>query len=71
MSTETKSFSERVKNVRGQLGLSQEELAHNLGVSCATINRWENGKTIPFKLARTQFDNFCLAMKEQGKLTLL
>ncbi|MBW2062778.1 MAG: helix-turn-helix transcriptional regulator, partial [Deltaproteobacteria bacterium] len=46
------------------------ELAHELGVSFATINRWENGKTTPFKLARAQFDAFCKKMTEQGKLHL-
>ena len=47
-----KAFPELVKDVRRQLGISQKELAHKLGVSFATINLWENGKTIPFKLAR-------------------
>ena len=50
------------------MGISQEELAHELGVSFATINRWENGKTMPFKLARAQFDAFCRKMTAQGKL---
>ena len=44
--------------------------ARELGVSFATINRWENGKTTPFKLARAQFDNFCTKMTRQGKLKL-
>ena len=47
------NFPETVKGVRQQLGLSQEELAHALGVSFATVNRWENGKTAPSKLAQT------------------
>ena len=64
------NFPQTVKSVRKQLGLSQEELAHELGVSYATINRWENAKTVPFKLARSQFEAFCIRMKEQGKLKL-
>jgi transcriptional regulator with XRE-family HTH domain len=44
--------------------------ARELGVSFATINRWENGKTTPFKLARAQFDAFCKKMTAQGKLHL-
>ena len=63
-------ISPLVKEVRRQLGLSQEELAHQLGVSFATINRWENGKTKPFKLARAQFDAFCERMTEEGRLEL-
>ena len=31
------------------MGLSQEAFAEVLGVSFATINRWENGKTVPQK----------------------
>ncbi len=70
MARAPENFSEIVKEVRQQLGLSQEELAHELGVSFATINRWENAKTVPFKLARTQFEAFCVRMAEQGKLRL-
>ena len=71
MSSDPKKFPELVKEVRKQLGISQEELAHELGVSFATINRWENGKTTPFKLARAQFDAFCKKMMKQGKLKRL
>jgi len=45
MTTETEKFSTLVKKVRKQLGISQEDLAHALGVSFATVNRWENAKT--------------------------
>jgi len=69
MAKAPENFAETVKEVRQQLGLSQEELAHELGVSFSTINRWENSKTVPFKLARRQFESFCMRMKEQGKLT--
>jgi DNA-binding transcriptional regulator YiaG len=41
------------------LGLSQEEPAHALVVSFATVNRWEKGKTKPSKLARRQLDQLC------------
>jgi len=70
MADNSATFPELVKEVRRQLGISQEELAHRLGVSFATINRWENGKTTPFKLARGQFDAFCANMVRQGKLRL-
>lgn len=65
----TKPFSEQVKAVRTALNLSQEELAHALGVSFATVNRWENGKTKPSKLAHRQFEQFCEDKRELGKLT--
>ncbi len=59
MSLQPENFPETVKEVRRQLGLSQEELAHALGVSFATVNRWENGRTAPSKLALRQFEAFC------------
>jgi putative transcriptional regulator len=62
------NFPETVKEVRRQLRLSQEELAHALGVSFATVNRWENEKTLPSKLALRQFEQFCTLKKEQGEL---
>ncbi|MDD5204198.1 MAG: helix-turn-helix transcriptional regulator [Desulfobacterales bacterium] len=68
MTLEPGNFSNSVKLVRRQLGLSQEALAHELGVSFATINRWENGKTVPFNLARRQFEAFCEEMRKQGRL---
>ncbi len=59
MIRQPENFPKQVKEVRRQLGLSQEELAHALGVSFATVNRWENGKTVPSKLALRQFDQLC------------
>jgi len=61
-------YSRQVKDVRTQLGISQEDLARELGVSFATVNRWENKQTKPSRLARTQFNLFCERMVEQGKL---
>jgi len=59
-----------VKEVRRQLALSQEDLARELGVSYATVNRWENGQSKPSKLARAQLDAFCIKMTRQGRLEL-
>lgn len=39
MTGEQENFSGLIREVRSQLGLSQEELAHALGVSFATVNR--------------------------------
>jgi DNA-binding transcriptional regulator YiaG len=68
MVTQLENFPMRVKEVRRQLELSQEELAHALGVSFATVNRWENGKTVPSKLAQRQFEQFCAQKRKQGEL---
>lgn len=59
-----------VKEVRRQLDLSQEDLARKLGVSFATVNRWENKQAKPSKLARAQLDAFCQRMKRAGMLNL-
>ena len=39
------SVAARLRNLRGSLRLSQEQLARRLGVSFATVNRWESGRT--------------------------
>jgi predicted ATPase/DNA-binding CsgD family transcriptional regulator/DNA-binding XRE family transcriptional regulator len=42
---DTNSVGERLRELRRRLGLSQEQLARRLGVSFATVNRWESGRT--------------------------
>ncbi|MFH1314290.1 MAG: helix-turn-helix transcriptional regulator [Candidatus Eisenbacteria bacterium] len=65
-----RDYRELVKEVRKQLDLSQEDLARELGVSFATVNRWETGRTRPSRLAIAQLDAFCGRMTEQGALRL-
>jgi predicted ATPase/DNA-binding CsgD family transcriptional regulator/DNA-binding XRE family transcriptional regulator len=43
--SDTDSVGERLKDLRRRLRLSQEQLARRLGVSFATVNRWESGRT--------------------------
>ena len=52
-------FKDRCLQVRLRLNLSQEMFAQKLGVSFATVNRWENGKSIPRKLTMYRFEKFC------------
>jgi len=52
-------FSAQVQMARKQLSLSQESLARALNVSYATINRWENAKTKPNRMAQGVFYAFC------------
>jgi len=42
---DAESVAERLRFLRSTLGLSQEQLARRLGVSFATVNRWESGRT--------------------------
>jgi len=60
------SFAEEVKNLRNQLGLSQKALARALGVSFATINRWEMGHTEPHNLVREHFEAYKAKMTKTG-----
>jgi len=52
-------FSEKVKYVRERLNISQEDLARALNVSFATINRWENSKNKPVRMAQVAFNDLC------------
>lgn len=52
-------FALLVKNVRKELGLSQEQLARELSISFSTVNRWENEKSKPSQMAKELFYNFC------------
>lgn len=54
MNNEHDCLPEQIKEIRKRLSLSQEEFAKKLGVSFASVNRWENGQTKPSKLARKQ-----------------
>ena len=40
-------MAERLRELRNALGLTQEQFAKELGVSFATINRYEKGKRLP------------------------
>ncbi|MGB8870850.1 MAG: N-6 DNA methylase, partial [Rhodomicrobium sp.] len=41
-----------LRAIRSKLNLTQEQLAERLGVSFATVNRWEGGSNLPQKAAR-------------------
>ncbi len=52
-------FGDIIKEVRKELGITQEKLAHELDISFSTINRWENGHTSPSRLAKRRLLEFC------------
>lgn len=52
MVSQADGYSDLIRKVRKELGQSQEQFAQAVGVSFATVNRWENGKTVPSQLAR-------------------
>lgn len=52
------TFAEKVKKVRTILNLTQEQLARELDVSFATVNRWESGTYQPSRMGQRVFDEF-------------
>jgi len=42
---------ERIRLLRQKLQLTQEDFAHLIGVTFSTVNRWENGKSAPNRIA--------------------
>jgi putative transcriptional regulator len=51
-------MSELVRALRRELKMTQEEFAHELGITVGTVNRWENGRFRPSKLARATLLEF-------------
>lgn len=51
-----------IKAIRNYAGLSQQEFGNRLGVTFATVNRWENAKTVPNKIAQIKLYDFCKEM---------
>jgi putative transcriptional regulator len=69
MRRQPEKFSGNCEKVRRQLELSQEKLTHALGMSFATVNRWENGRTGPSKMTQSVWQQFCRKKIDEGKLT--
>lgn len=51
---------EYVRKLREAMHMTQEQFAHALGITVGTVNRWENGRFRPSKLARGVLMNFAL-----------
>ena len=62
------TYSEAIKKLRSKLILTQTEFGELLGVSFATVNRWEGGKFKPtIKLKRKlapYFDKYGIEVDE-------
>ena len=56
------NLGERIKRLRGRLGLTQVQFAELMGVSFASVNRWENEQSNPSALAWQRI----LAAEEHG-----
>lgn len=60
-------YSSRIRRTRGRLGLTQQALADRLGVSFATVNRWENSQTKPSRLFWSQIERLTLEPEVAGR----
>ncbi len=54
-----------IKQLREDLGLTQEEFAHRLGVTLCTVNRWENNRSLPSRLAKQQLEKISINLPNQ------
>lgn len=52
-------MKELIKAIRSAANMNQEQFASALSTTPLSINRWENGKTMPNRMAQTQLYNFC------------
>ena len=50
-----------IKQIRTYLNMSQTEFSEQLNVTFATVNRWENGRAVPNKLAQSKMYDLCKA----------
>jgi len=56
-----------IREVRQKTRLTQEQFAAQLGVVFSTLNRWENGRTIPSPLAMQKILQYAQQMGESGQ----
>lgn len=48
-----------IKKIRSHMNMNQTEFAEQLNVTFATVNRWENGRALPNKLAQDKIYDLC------------
>ena len=59
-----RDYSQRIKEAREIAGLTQAQLANLIGVSYASVNRWENGQSRPNNLAWQRIIDLELSLQE-------
>ena len=63
------TFPEQVKTVRVLLQLTQTELAEQIGISYATVSRWERENRTPLHAMVGKFYSFCMRNGIESKAT--
>ena len=55
-----------VRSLRERMDLTQERFAAKLGVTFASVNRWENERAKPSPLALKQIEELLLGLGKRG-----
>lgn len=55
------TICEILKRIRKELNISQETLVRDLNVSYAILNRWENNRAKPSRLAMDKLKDYCFS----------
>jgi putative transcriptional regulator len=58
-----------IKEIRKELGWTQEEMANQIGVSLSAVQRWEQNNNRPSPLALKSLENAIKQAKRKGKST--
>ncbi|WP_312458330.1 helix-turn-helix transcriptional regulator [Proteiniclasticum sp.] len=53
------AISDTIKDIRNELKMTQTEFADAVHVSFSTVNRWENNKVVPNRMARALIMDYC------------
>lgn len=62
------NIAELLKQLRNELNITQEDLAHAVHVSFSTVNRWENKKSQPNRMAHALILDYCIKSKVSDKI---
>jgi type I restriction enzyme M protein len=63
-----RSTAELIRELRDRAGLTQEAFARELGVSFATVNRWENGRIAPDRITLDDVEKFAARLPDADDL---
>ena len=61
------SAASLVRQIRWRSGLTQERFAARLGVTCLTVNRWENGHAQPSPMAIDRLQSELKGLGDRGR----
>jgi type I restriction enzyme M protein len=65
---DNRSTAELIRELRDLAGLTQEAFARELGVSFASVNRWENGRIVPDRVTLDDIERFASGLPQGGDL---